>query len=108
MTMGIWEDSGMGLGDEMRALAIYEFELARAARRSRARRLTPGICAYCGEHGDDLVVDHEHETGQIRGLVHRACNARIGAHTADNVHLLVDYLSRRPDLGVRKQSRPKA
>jgi hypothetical protein len=100
----------MSLGDEMRTLAIYEFEefeRARAARRSKARRRTSGICAYCDKHGDDLVVDHDHETGQIRGLVHRACNARIGSHTADNVHLLVNYLSRRPNLGVRAKGRPE-
>ena len=91
----------------MRTLAIYEFEQMRAARRSKLRRRRPGICAYCGEHGDDLVVDHDHETGQIRGLVHRACNVRIGSHTAANVYLLVEYLNRRRDLGVRTKGKRK-
>ena len=97
---------GMGLGDEMRALAIYEFELARAARKAKARRTVAGTCAYCGEPGSDLVTDHDHETGEIRGLVHRSCNAKIGSHTAANVTRLADYLNRRPNLGdYRKRHR---
>ena len=94
----------MGLGDEMRALAIYEFELARAARKAKTRRKVAGTCAYCGEPGSDLVIDHDHETGQVRGLVHRSCNAKIGSHTAANVTRLAEYLNRKPNLGRYRQS----
>ena len=87
----------------MRALARYEFELARAARKARAPRRVAGICAYCDEPGSDLVIDHDHETGQIRGLVHRSCNAKIGSHTAANVTRLADYLNRRPNHGRYSQ-----
>lgn len=94
----------MGLGDDLRALARYEFELERGARKAKARRNVAGTCAYCGEPGSDLVVDHDHETGQVRGQVHRSCNAKIGSHTATNMTQLSDYLLRRRTLGRYRQS----
>jgi Recombination endonuclease VII len=94
----------MALGDDLRALARYEFELERKARKAaKAPRKVGGTCAYCGEPGTDLVTDHDHETGQIRGLVHRSCNAKIGSHTASNVPRLADYLNRTPNLGPYRQ-----
>jgi hypothetical protein len=80
----------MGLGDDLRALARYEFELERNARKARAPRRIAGICAYCGEPGKDLVTDHDHETGQIR---------------ASNVTRLADYLNRSPNLGPYRPGR---
>jgi hypothetical protein len=95
----------MGLGDDLRALARYEFELERNARKAKAPRGIAGICAYCGEPGRDLVTDHDHETGQIRGFVHRSCNAKIGSHTASNITRLADYLNRSPILGPYRPGR---
>ncbi len=41
-----------------------------------------GRCAICGKHQSEfvhsLVVDHNHETGKVRGLLCRACNLGIG------------------------------
>lgn len=45
-----------------------------------------GKCALCGEEmerdkgktGRKVVIDHNHETGRIRGLVHRMCNLLLG------------------------------
>jgi len=40
-----------------------------------------GLCLLCGgipTDKDRLVVDHCHETGQIRGLLHHSCNVGIG------------------------------
>jgi len=46
-----------------------------------------GRCAICGKHQSELkkplCVDHNHETGQIRGLVCYKCNPAIGALGAD-------------------------
>lgn len=47
-----------------------------------------GVCALCREPGDvpgrgksseTLVVDHDHKTGKIRGILHSRCNTGIGA-----------------------------
>lgn len=38
-----------------------------------------GFCALCGERIiDNPVLDHDHKTGYIRGVLHRGCNAFLG------------------------------
>ena len=42
-----------------------------------------GYCAICNEHEDEtksirLVVDHNHETDEVRGLLCNNCNCAIG------------------------------
>lgn len=58
------------------ALARYRTELLQQ------QNLT---CALCGEvcTADEAVVDHDHKTGQIRGVLHRGCNAMLG-HIENN------------------------
>lgn len=87
-----------------RALAI--------ARRSRLRRvygITPeeydalaakqkNACAICKQEcvtGYRLAVDHDHETGRVRGLLCMHCNSGIG-NLNDSIPLLqaaIRYLS---------------
>lgn len=58
-------------------------------------------CAICGmsdeEHGKSLVVDHNHVTGEVRGLLCRNCNVGIGA-LGDDVQRIINaaaYLKER-------------
>lgn len=47
-------------------------------------------CAVCGKHEADgykygLVVEHDHETNTVRGLVCPHCNAMIGWYEANRL-----------------------
>lgn len=37
-----------------------------------------GACAICLERTYNLVIDHNHETGKVRGLLCDLCNKMIG------------------------------
>jgi predicted nuclease of restriction endonuclease-like RecB superfamily len=37
-----------------------------------------GLCAVCGLVMDRPVVDHNHTTGKVRGLLHGVCNSMLG------------------------------
>lgn len=54
-----------------------------------------GRCAICeGKFGMKLAVDHDHKTGEVRGLLCNNCNRGIG-HLQENVDTLknaIDYL----------------
>lgn len=53
-------------------------------------------CGICATKLKTPCVDHEHETGVVRGILCRMCNMGIGA-LRDNINLLhkaVDYLTK--------------
>ncbi len=37
-----------------------------------------GLCAICGDVLDKPYIDHDHDTGEVRGLLCLKCNAGIG------------------------------
>ncbi len=45
------------------------------------------ICGICGSDSD-LVIDHDHDTKRVRGLLCRGCNAAIG-HLHDDMGLIL-------------------
>lgn len=36
------------------------------------------ICALCDKESFDLVLDHNHETGELRSFICRSCNTKLG------------------------------
>jgi hypothetical protein len=75
-----------------------------------------GLCAICGKQEHVMVkstgkpralaVDHNHETGDIRGLLCTNCNKALG-HFKDNVELLakaIVYLQKEPAIPFSKTS----
>lgn len=59
-----------------------------------------GNCALCGEalpnSRRNAVVDHCHNTGKIRGVIHKKCNTALGyfKDNADVLRLAIAYLER--------------
>lgn len=61
-------------------------KLTRSMVRPYALRLLKaqdGLCPLCGKPIDpsvpkEVVLDHDHTTGQIRGVLHRSCNSSEG------------------------------
>ena len=59
-------------------------------------------CKLCGKHADDnhnkrLYIDHDHETGKVRGLLCLQCNTALGL-LKDNPKVLkkaLKYLTRK-------------
>lgn len=47
------------------------------AQYEQMRAYQSGECAICNRE-TELVVDHSHKTGKVRGLLCRNCNAGIG------------------------------
>ena len=59
-----------------------------------------GVCALCGKlptngRWKKLVVDHDHQTGKIRGLLCNPCNVGLGAlgDTIESIERAMSYLS---------------
>lgn len=62
-----------------------------------------GKCGICGKepsgewHGDRMLnVDHDHETGAVRGLLCNRCNRALGliGDTVESAQQVVEYLRR--------------
>lgn len=54
-----------------------------------------GVCAICGKSPTKrlLVVDHDHETGRVRGLLCYYCNTRLeSVENYDWLERAIDYL----------------
>ena len=65
-----------------------------------------GCCKICGEHetvqDKSLVVDHNHETNKVRGLLCNDCNSGIG-FLKDNITVLakaIEYLEKEGSYGL--------
>ncbi len=59
-----------------------------------------GLCLGCYKHQTQLkkrlVVDHNHKTGKVRGLLCSACNTVLGFANdkVETLQRLIDYISR--------------
>lgn len=57
-----------------------------------------GACASCGDTEVKFVVDHNHNTGAIRGILCSPCNLALG-HLHDDperIEALLTYLTKQP------------
>ena len=51
-----------------------------AELRAKLHKAQSGLCCLCGNKISikDAVLDHDHETGHVRGVLHRQCNHAEG------------------------------
>ena len=67
--------------------------------RNRIKAKQGNVCAICGRaftKADYPVLDHDHDTGEVRGLLCHRCNAVLGLAT-DNIEIFrtaIEYLDR--------------
>jgi hypothetical protein len=76
-----------------------KLEASKVARRKAKYNITRecynamltaqgGKCIICNEHyGDELRVDHNHATGEIRGLLCSNCNSALGLFKEDPIRM---------------------
>ena len=59
-----------------------------------------GCCAVCGKHQSELnrilAVDHDHDTGKVRGLLCMSCNTSIGklGDSIESIEKVLSYLKK--------------
>lgn len=73
-----WRDKGYA------GLTVEKFNAMHAAQG--------GACACCKRKRPKLVVDHDHKTGRVRGLLCRRCN--LLAQDADVLRAVIAYMER--------------
>lgn len=67
-----------------------------------------GTCAIRGVHADRLLIDHDHASGAVRGLLCKSCNFALGhlRDSAENAERAATYLRvshHRAALAARKE-----
>jgi hypothetical protein len=78
-----------------RGIPAHLFESIEAAREGKCQ-----LCGCLSEEGKVHCLDHDHATGEFRGVICRRCNTVLGL-VKDDASILtraVDYLSSSPGL----------
>lgn len=83
--------------DKIRARRILQTYGITVERYEELMTLQSGVCAICkrvSADGSALCVDHDHETGAVRGLLCRECNLMIKSESPSILEAGAYYLRR--------------
>lgn len=72
----------------MRSISLNAVAVQSVVARANLSSVDRAGKASSAIHSQGLYVDHDHKTGQVRGLLCHHCNAAIG-HLQDNPDLLM-------------------
>lgn len=115
MTVAEWSHHVSAPGAATRMRSKYGLTIGKHAQMFSDQG---GLCAICrdparssktSEHGSGLVIDHDHETGEVRGLLCARCNAAIGLldDNAGWMHGAATYVSTRASKVQRKSKKER-
>lgn len=85
---------------ERKGNRVSTTKLRRRSLRERILEAQGGVCAICG--GDDprskhgWHLDHDHETGVVRGVLCFRCNVVLLRFGRDQLQRALDYLNKPP------------
>lgn len=59
-----------------------------------------GLCAICKRIMNGICIDHDHETGKVRGLLCRNCNTGLGMfeENIEFLRLCITYIEKHKEL----------
>ncbi len=90
------KDNPIKAKDSMRGYTLRKYAISDLVY-SNMLEAQNGLCKICGKTNPDnktLSIDHNHETGEVRGLLCSKCNLALGGFR-DSVDLLkkaIEYL----------------
>lgn len=86
-----WRRKNLGYARNQNLKAIYGISQKEYQDMYDAQ---DGLCGICQNHEKTLNVDHDHETGLIRGLLCGKCNKAIGLldDSIETLYSAIDYL----------------
>lgn len=85
---------GFGGGSMTQGMLAIERGTISERARIILEEFSDGKCSIC-DQGGKLVLDHDHETGAIRGLICAGCNKRLAKVDANKQVRLMDELTNR-------------
>lgn len=91
------KDCNGGRGREYSLKRLYGITLQEYDKILEQQNFSCALCKKPCPTGRNLAVDHDHETGQVRGLLCYHCNRRvIGNLTVSQIEMINDYVHTPP------------
>lgn len=80
----------------------YQLTVAGYRRLLEDQRHRCAICSYRPQRSAELVIDHNHKTGMVRGLLCAKCNTALGLFrdSPDVLDAAIEYLEQRGCYGL--------